>query len=128
MLNHPRVMRLFISYFLLGAVYYYVAEGYMAFSRLFRSTAPRTSISSFYRRAVSTRLHVSAPVSPAPAKIVSDNVQVEDEDLFGFDLPTNENSPQLLKTRHTAAHIMAMAVQNLHKDAQITIGPWIDNG
>jgi hypothetical protein len=26
------------------------------------------------------------------------------------------------------AHIMAMAVQRLHKDAQVTIGPWIDRG
>ena len=26
------------------------------------------------------------------------------------------------------AHIMAMAVQRLHKDAQVTIGPWIERG
>lgn len=26
------------------------------------------------------------------------------------------------------AHIMAMAVQRLHKNAQVTIGPWIDRG
>jgi threonyl-tRNA synthetase len=26
------------------------------------------------------------------------------------------------------AHIMAMAVQRLYKDAQVTIGPWIDRG
>ena len=50
------------------------------------------------------------------------------EDLFGFDLPTNDNSPNLLKTRHTTAHIMAMAVQKLYPEAQVTIGPWIDQG
>ena len=26
------------------------------------------------------------------------------------------------------AHIMAMAVQRLHKGAQVTIGPWIERG
>ena len=50
------------------------------------------------------------------------------EDLFGFDLPTNDNNENLLRTRHTTAHIMAMAVQTLHPDAQVTIGPWIDQG
>ena len=58
----------------------------------------------------------------------SKEVEVVDEDLFGFDLPSNDNSPNLLKTRHTASHVMAMAVQNIFKEAQITIGPWIDNG
>jgi threonyl-tRNA synthetase len=43
-------------------------------------------------------------------------------------LPTNENNPDLLKTRHSSAHLMAMAVQRLHPRAQVTIGPWIDNG
>jgi len=26
------------------------------------------------------------------------------------------------------AHIMAMAVQRLHKGTQVTIGPWIERG
>ncbi len=43
-------------------------------------------------------------------------------------LPTNEGSEKLLKIRHSSAHIMAMAVQRLYKDAQVTIGPWIENG
>jgi len=45
-----------------------------------------------------------------------------------IELPTNENSEQLLRIRHSAAHVMAMAVQRLWPDAQVTIGPWIDNG
>lgn len=44
------------------------------------------------------------------------------------ELPTNENSPQLLRVRHTSAHILAMATQKLFPQAQVTIGPWIDNG
>ena len=43
-------------------------------------------------------------------------------------LPTNENDPEILKIRHSASHVMAAAVQKLHPDAQVTIGPWIDNG
>lgn len=43
-------------------------------------------------------------------------------------LPTNASSPQLLRMRHTAAHVLAMAVQKLFPKAQVTIGPWIENG
>jgi len=45
-----------------------------------------------------------------------------------LELPTNENSPNLLRIRHTSAHVMAMAVQRLFPKAQVTIGPWIDSG
>lgn len=43
-------------------------------------------------------------------------------------LPTNEDSERLLRIRHTSAHVMAMAVQRLFPEVQVTIGPWIDNG
>lgn len=43
-------------------------------------------------------------------------------------LPSNEESDTLLRIRHTSAHVMAMAVQRLFKDAKVTIGPWIENG
>jgi len=43
-------------------------------------------------------------------------------------LPTNENSDRLLRIRHSTAHVMAMAVQRLFKDAKVTIGPWIEKG
>jgi threonyl-tRNA synthetase len=56
------------------------------------------------------------------------DTEVNTADLFSVELPTNENSDKLLKIRHSSAHIMAMAVQRLHKNAQVTIGPWIDNG
>lgn len=48
--------------------------------------------------------------------------------LLNMKLPTNENSELLLQTRHTAAHVLAMAVQKLYPLAKVTIGPWIDNG
>lgn len=43
-------------------------------------------------------------------------------------LPTNDEDDDLLKIRHSAAHVMAMAVQQIFPEAQVTIGPWIDNG
>ena len=45
-----------------------------------------------------------------------------------IDLPTNESSPSLLRARHTAAHVLAMAVQNLFPKVKVTIGPWIADG
>lgn len=45
-----------------------------------------------------------------------------------IDLPRTSESEQLKKIRHTASHVMAMAVQNLFPKAQVTIGPWIENG
>lgn len=49
-------------------------------------------------------------------------------EVVAEELPTNESSPELLKIRHTSAHVMAMAVQKLFPGTQVTIGPWIDNG
>ena len=42
-------------------------------------------------------------------------------------LPRSSESPQLQKIRHTASHVMAMAVQKLFPKAQVTIGPAIEN-
>lgn len=43
-------------------------------------------------------------------------------------LPKTSESVTLQKIRHTASHVMAMAVQKLFPQAQVTIGPWIENG
>ncbi|GET39281.1 threonyl-tRNA synthetase [Microseira wollei NIES-4236] len=43
-------------------------------------------------------------------------------------LPRTNESETLKKIRHTASHVMAMAVQKLFPKAQVTIGPWIENG
>ncbi|AFZ12313.1 threonyl-tRNA synthetase [Crinalium epipsammum PCC 9333] len=45
-----------------------------------------------------------------------------------INLPRTSESEQLQKIRHTASHVMAMAVQKLFPKAQVTIGPWIDYG
>lgn len=43
-------------------------------------------------------------------------------------LPRTSESENLKKIRHTTSHVMAMAVQKLYPKAQVTIGPWTENG
>ncbi|MEM9506507.1 MAG: threonine--tRNA ligase [Cyanobacteria bacterium P01_E01_bin.35] len=43
-------------------------------------------------------------------------------------LPRTSESKSLQRIRHTASHVMAMAVQKLFPQAQVTIGPWTENG
>jgi threonyl-tRNA synthetase len=43
-------------------------------------------------------------------------------------LPRTSESETLKKIRHTTSHVMAMAVQKLFPQAQVTIGPWTENG
>ena len=43
-------------------------------------------------------------------------------------LPRTSESEKLKKIRHTASHVMAMAVQKLFPKAQVTIGPWTETG
>ncbi len=50
------------------------------------------------------------------------------EQLEKMYLPRSSESENLQKIRHTASHVMAMAVQKLFPKAQVTIGPWIENG
>ena len=64
---------------------------------------------------------VKQPISPD----VSVNQPEEPEKM---NLPRTSESENLKKIRHTTSHIMAMAVQKLFPKAQVTIGPWIENG
>ena len=50
------------------------------------------------------------------------------KDLSQVALPTSDESDQLLRIRHSCAHLMAMAMQRMHKGTQVTIGPWTENG
>ena len=65
--------------------------------------------------------HVSSRIAACAPTAVKEAIQQ-------VHLPTNEESDELLRIRHTSAHVMAMAVQRLFKDAKVTIGPWIEKG
>lgn len=56
------------------------------------------------------------------------SAQPEDESAQKIYLPRTSESETLKKIRHTTSHVMAMAVQKLFPKAQVTIGPWIENG
>jgi len=43
-------------------------------------------------------------------------------------LPRSSESPRLLRIRHSMSHVLAMAVQKLYPQAQVTIGPWTETG
>lgn len=57
-----------------------------------------------------------------------DPVAERNKALLAMELPTNDSNENLLRIRHSAAHIMAMAVQRLFPRVKVTIGPWIDSG
>jgi len=68
-----------------------------------------------------TKPIIKQPMSPQS----SDNQAEQPEKMY---LPRSSESENLRKIRHTASHVMAMAVQKLFPKAQVTIGPWIENG
>jgi threonyl-tRNA synthetase len=130
------VMKVWFLASLLILVSFSMSVGAFGLSRyaqsIFRGNV-RTG-SRYMHRALSSPLFMSTKVQESTAKSdgsASANNNNNNNDKPAemlFDLPTNEDNPNLLRIRHTTSHVMAMAVQRIHKDAQITIGPWIDNG
>ncbi|TVQ22237.1 MAG: threonine--tRNA ligase [Leptolyngbya sp. DLM2.Bin15] len=55
-------------------------------------------------------------------------MQAQPADQQPIRLPKTSESDLLKRIRHTTSHVMAMAVQKLFPKAQVTIGPWIENG
>jgi threonyl-tRNA synthetase len=58
---------------------------------------------------------------------IAESVAPEQE-VAKISLPKTSESETLKKIRHSMSHVMAMAVQKLFPKAQVTIGPWIENG
>jgi threonyl-tRNA synthetase len=59
---------------------------------------------------------------------VGENAAEQPNQAAPIHLPRTSESETLQKIRHTTSHVMAMAVQKLFPKAQVTIGPWIENG
>ena len=55
-------------------------------------------------------------------------VTTSSPDPAAITLPKTSESEQLLRIRHSMSHVMAMAVQKLFPQAQVTIGPWTESG
>lgn len=62
------------------------------------------------------------------ATVVPEAAEAKEEEDVMIELPTNDSDEELLRIRHSSAHVMAMAVQKIFPEAQVTIGPWIENG
>lgn len=87
---------------------------------------PRSDVSAARPRSLVRPLTISAVAEPrAPPSAAT--APAKEETAPPIVLPNNSNE-HLLRIRHTAAHVMAMAVQKLFPKAQVTIGPWIENG
>ncbi|TAE58490.1 MAG: threonine--tRNA ligase [Nostocales cyanobacterium] len=65
-------------------------------------------------------------ITSSKSQPMSPNQELQAEEKIY--LPRTSESETLKKIRHTASHVMAMAVQKLFPKAQVTIGPWIENG
>ncbi len=104
----------------------------------FAPSSTRNHISSLAQKAIASStaphpyphpLHTKATAAPLTPRFMSATAdappQKEEEAIV---LPTNDDDEDLLKIRHSSAHVMAMAVQQAFPEAQVTIGPWIDNG
>ena len=83
-----------------------------------------------------TVAEVAASIGPGLAKAalgaMADGVQVDttysiDQDTC-LAIITNKDPKGLEIIRHSTAHLMAQAVKQLYPDAQVTIGPVIENG
>lgn len=59
---------------------------------------------------------------------MSSSSPANQEESAKIQLPRTSESEKLKRIRHTASHVMAMAVQKLFPQAQVTIGPWTDYG
>jgi hypothetical protein len=95
-----------------------------------------TRLTVSFRSSVTSTCCERAPVRFSPLTVrfktraLSTSLNDVDENnrLLSLQLPQNSNNENLLKLRHTAAHVMAMAVQRRYPGTQVAIGPWIDNG
>lgn len=74
-----------------------------------------------------TRARAGARPAAAAADAATEQKEQEAPAAPPAPLPTNDDE-ELLRIRHSSAHILAMAVQRLFPKAQVTIGPWIENG
>lgn len=65
---------------------------------------------------------------PMPSSEISASSEAANGQVEKIHLPRTSESETLKRIRHTASHVMAMAVQKLFPKAQVTIGPWIEHG
>ena len=99
-----------------------------------RSTFKRSIVvtSSKWANQVSTQQTTRSLNMVATTPKITENgtptTDISQINIAEYELPTNNNSPNLLRMRHSTAHVMAMAVQKLFPQTRTATGPWTDNG
>ncbi|HYM60597.1 MAG TPA: threonine--tRNA ligase [Thermoanaerobaculia bacterium] len=90
-----------------------------------KEVAPGASVADV-AAAIGKRLAKDAIAGRIDGKIVDLSVKVPDGAKVEIVTPTSSDGLETI--RHSTAHLMAMAVQELFPGTQVTIGPVIDNG
>ena len=90
-------------------------------------TEPRR-IEDRLRSGFSVTRSTLADAAPVPSSENSRATPAAEARQAPIPLPKTSDNPQLLRIRHSMSHVLAMAVQNLFPRAQVTIGPWTENG
>ena len=90
-------------------------------SLLFRRKSIKGDTSTPTPTRATTTLHAIKDPSSSSSTVVAKEEKV-------VQLLTSDESENLLRIRHSTAHILAMATQTIYPKAQCTIGPWIDRG
>ena len=92
----------------------------------FESSALVRTRSPFQLRAARQK-HLLGQLERSSRTLMS-AADTKDADTDAIVLPNNDDNEQLLRIRHSTAHVMAMAVQKLFKGTKVAIGPWIEKG
>lgn len=111
-----------------------MSEGAQAAAEAVRITLKDGQVREF--PAGATGEEIAAAIAPSLAKrTLAVRVDGELRDCYlpigsdaAVEMVTREDEDALGLIRHDCAHIMAQAVQELYPDAQVTIGPVIENG
>ena len=77
-------------------------------------------------RSIGTGLARAAVVGKVDGRLVDTGYTIEDDAEVA--IVTDRDQEGIEVIRHSTAHLMAQAVKELFPDAQVTIGPVVENG
>lgn len=73
-------------------------------------------------------VYANQPLVESMSPAVAASEEGREPNRESIKLPRTSESETLKSIRHTTSHVMAMAVQRLFPQAQVTIGPWTETG
>ncbi|AKU90529.1 threonine--tRNA ligase [Vulgatibacter incomptus] len=91
-----------------------------------KTAARGTTVADFVREAIGPGLAKAALAAKLDGRPVDLTRKIEDD--ARLEVITAKSDEGLEVIRHSSAHIVASAVQRIHPDAEVTIGPVIEDG